>query len=344
MTAMWRLAEWVAARLRRRNGNNPMTPDAAYAVTQPALGVGQASPPPVKLGGLALSLAAVAVVLGGAVFQAREWQQQRQLSTALEQLGSDKIGVRLAGIYALEDQMGAIEVDRAPMLEALTIFVHGQTDHLSAGSDIGVEAQTALRVIGRRDNPMRDFEERIDLSSAYLEGLNLAREEIELAKGDKKEWEVGPYIKKSDFRGANFWRADLARAQFPSVLLDTADFGQANLTSANFTYAHLHWANFEGTRAIGTSFKDAELGGASFVGADVTRADFDGANLDGTAFNGVDLSKAVNLDQHQLNQACGDDKTVLPRGLKINTNCLPYVPSDERPWDHQKHEASAQQS
>ena len=58
--------------------------------------------------------------------------------------------------------------------------------------------------------------------------------------------------------------------------------------------------------------------------------------------NGVDLSKAVNLDQRQLNQACGDGKTVLPRGLTINTKCLPYMAGEPMPWDHSKRTTPAQ--
>ena len=42
-----------------------------------------------------------------------------------------------------------------------------------------------------------------------------------------------------------------------------------------------------------------------------------GAKLSGTNLSGAQLARAVGLTQSQLNQACGDDATVLPRGLRI---------------------------
>ncbi len=51
----------------------------------------------------------------------------QQVSKGVEQLGSDKIVVRLAGVYALEGVMSASEQYHAPVLEALCGFVRETT-------------------------------------------------------------------------------------------------------------------------------------------------------------------------------------------------------------------------
>lgn len=46
-------------------------------------------------------------------------------------------------------------------------------------------------------------------------------------------------------------------------------------------------------------------------------ASFAGATLSGTNLSGAQLARATGLTGGQLNQACGDGSTVLPRGLRI---------------------------
>ncbi|OYX91377.1 MAG: hypothetical protein B7Y78_12300, partial [Caulobacter sp. 35-67-4] len=53
---------------------------------------------------------------------------------------------------------------------------------------------------------------------------------------------------------------------------------------------------------------------AIFHGADLRGADFSGAVL-----GGADLSGARGLDQDQLDEACGDGSTRLPRGLSVRS-------------------------
>ena len=76
------------------------------------------------------------------------------------------------------------------------------------------------------------------------------------------------------------------------------------------------------------NFKDAELQRVVFSGVALPKADFTRARLDGAKFEkgtdlkgakfedarlpGADLSGAVNLEQKQLDKACGDTNTRLP--------------------------------
>jgi uncharacterized protein YjbI with pentapeptide repeats len=67
----------------------------------------------------------------------------------------------------------------------------------------------------------------------------------------------------------------------------------------------------------GASFARADLTNASFVGAYLQGANLSGAKLLGVNFSGAEMDRATGLKQGQLSQACGDDSTLLPRGLSI---------------------------
>ena len=76
--------------------------------------------------------------------------------------------------------------------------------------------------------------------------------------------------------------------------------------------------NAYGARFTGASFAGANLINASFVGAYLQGANFRGAHLAGVNFSGAEMSHAVGLTQGQLAQACGDESTTLPRGLRLH--------------------------
>jgi uncharacterized protein YjbI with pentapeptide repeats len=74
------------------------------------------------------------------------------------------------------------------------------------------------------------------------------------------------------------------------------------------------------------SFQGANLERVPFVLANISRSNFAGANLRGVDFRNAftynanfentDLSGVKNLEQQQLDVACGNEATVLPQGLK----------------------------
>ena len=69
--------------------------------------------------------------------------------------------------------------------------------------------------------------------------------------------------------------------------------------------------------ASAQNFAGADLTHASFVGSFLEGANLSGARLDGTNFSGAELGRARGLTQGQLDRACGDGQTELPRGLRI---------------------------
>jgi uncharacterized protein YjbI with pentapeptide repeats len=190
---------------------------------------------------------------------------------AIEHLGSDKLDVRIGGIYALERIARDSARDHATVIEVLAAFLreHSQDDDANAPAtadalerDPGAvgwprsDLQAALTVIRRRD-PRHDTDP-IDLSRARLRRCDLARANL-----------TGAFLSHADLRGAYLAGADLTSARLVRAQLAGARLPDANLASARLIDADLSHANLAG----------ADLAGADLTGADLTGADLDGATL-----------------------------------------------------------------
>jgi uncharacterized protein YjbI with pentapeptide repeats len=112
---------------------------------------------------------------------------------------------------------------------------------------------------------------------------------------------------KLDLSGTRLRQSDLALSTFDDINLSDADLSIANLFGARFNRTNFSRANLRNAIAVGTYF------GAS---------DFSGADLTGVNFSGANLASAKNLTQAQLNTACGDQSTRLPRGMTL-PRCAP---------------------
>jgi hypothetical protein len=110
-----------------------------------------------------VTLFAGIVALSAAVIAYLQLSQQQQsshellignqVSKGFEQLGqagSDKVVVRLGGIYALEGVMKTSEQYHRPVLEALSAFVRDNTRNVTGDGPPSTDIQAALTVIGRR--------------------------------------------------------------------------------------------------------------------------------------------------------------------------------------------------
>jgi uncharacterized protein YjbI with pentapeptide repeats len=120
----------------------------------------------------------------------------------------------------------------------------------------------------------------------------------------------------------NLFQADLSNLELKSknltgARLRQADFSTAVMNRTSFAGGDLRDVNAYGAVLTGASFARADLTNASFVGAYLQGANFTGAKLSGVNFSGAEMNRAVGLTQGQLNQACGDDSTLIPRGFSI---------------------------
>lgn len=106
----------------------------------------------------------------------------------------------------------------------------------------------------------------------------------------------------ADFTASRFVNAKIAALRAEGVVLRQADFSYAELPAASFAGTTLQRARFHNTAVPNGNFAAAVLEGADFSGARLPGADFE---------------SAIGLTQRQLDGACGDARTRLPRGLRI---------------------------
>jgi uncharacterized protein YjbI with pentapeptide repeats len=159
-----------------------------------------------------------------------------------------------------------------------------------------------------------------DLRGATLVGANLEKAKL-LRAG----------LAGSTATGARFARVEAYRTDFSNMKADDATFESAELQRSNFANARLSNGNFTKADLGRSQFDGAEVGGSRFSLANLARADFRGATFSKpvdfdraffflTRIEGADLAASTGLVQWQIDMACGDDKTVLPAGLKKPAN------------------------
>lgn len=159
-----------------------------------------------------------------------------------------------------------------------------------------------------------------DLSYTDMRDTNLTEAVLEKATLIRA-WFNGARLNK-----ANFARVEAYRSNLQNAVAQGTSFASAELQRAAFNGADLRYANFEKADLSRASFDQAILSGASFAYANLSRADLSEASVEGTVgfdrafmlltrIEGLDLSRATGLDQSQIDIACGDTATRLPKGL-----------------------------
>ena len=220
---------------------------------------------------------------------------------AIEQLGSDKLDVRIGGIYALERVARDSAKDHPTVMEVLTAFIREHSREPWPPPDPGVQVgarstrpdvQAAITVVGRRGRK-HDIQP-MDLGGANLGGANLGGADLSHA-----------YLATAHLDGANLDGANLGGAYL----------GYADLTDADLTGATLGYATLTGAKLDSADLTRANLGGADLTRANlggtelITDANLTGANLDGANLGGVNLTDAR-----------WPEDVPVPGGWKLNTD------------------------
>jgi uncharacterized protein YjbI with pentapeptide repeats len=288
---------------------------------------------------------------------------------AVEQLGSEKLEIRLGGIYTLERLSHESEREYWPIMETLTAYVRERAPwpprEESPGSDEAADQekepelssewtqpakdiQAILTVLGRREEGMRAQEgenQHLDLSgtdlrSTFLVGAHLERAYLIGARLERA------YLRGAHLEGANFGIAHLERAYLGDAHLEGAILDDAHLEETNFIGACLEGASFERAYLKGACLDEAHLEGVNFKLSDLKNAHLDGAflkrahfglaclegahlrgahlenailqgaQLENAHFHGAHLEGVKYLVQEQIDQAFGDENTILPEGLE----------------------------
>ena len=164
----------------------------------------------------------------------RQGQITERLTRAVDQLGHERVDVRLGGIYALERIANDSPRDQAPVAEVLSAFVRGHApwpparkeqppadaplDAARPLREWAPDAQAALTVLGRCERP-RSWARWLDLTNTDLRHALLGEANLQ----------------HTDLTGARLQGADLYRAQ-----LQGAKLVGARLQAAYLVDAQLH--------------------------------------------------------------------------------------------------------
>lgn len=195
--------------------------------------------------GRLLTLGAGLLVAGALIFSAWNftlWRRTFELAgqgqvtdrytKAIEQLGSDKLDVRIGGIYGLERIARDSARDHSTVMEVLAAFIREHSRERwpplpdKPGADAPArttrpDVQAAVTVIGRR-NPRHD-RQPVNLDAADLTGADLTG--ADLTHADLTHADLtGANLTRANLTGKNLTRADFTGADFTGAFLppDTA--------------------------------------------------------------------------------------------------------------------------
>jgi len=277
-------------------------------------------------------------------------QVTERYTKAIEQIGSDKIDVRIGGIYALERIARDSSRDHPTVVEVLTAFIREHSREqwpppqpASTSQPVGSperatrpDVQAAITVVGRR-SVARDGDSQIDLveanlTAANLRGANLVKANLRGAILTRADFGfadlAGANLSGTDLRmtdltatnltgasltGANLWDAFLPGAHLAESHLQRADLTGATLTGADLTAAKLFQARLIRAKLIQTKFPGAMLRGADLTDANLTDADLSGADLSDANLPGAVLVGA-NLHDTDLSGTWFPIEAAIPAG------------------------------
>jgi hypothetical protein len=178
----------------------------------------------------------------------RDSNRTDRYSSAIDQLGSEKLMVRIGGIFALERIAIDSARERGPVMNVLSAFVTNDRPRIFDSGippayPIPLDVVAALQVIGRLPRSKPDVPPNLnsaDLSGADLHGANLRN--AVLSSADMMSANLtGAILKDADLGPAD---SRLVGASLYGATLDRADLSKANLTDAEFTDASVRRTKF----------------------------------------------------------------------------------------------------
>lgn len=222
-------------------------------------------------------------VLGGFFYTVRTYKLSRlgqvtsRYESAIVQLGSENLAVRVGGIYALEQLGHEAPFVRQPIIDLLVSFVHTRSAEL-------VTQQSGQR----RWRSSRSV---------------VVADDIEIAFGVLSRRWPKARIRQVDLDGVS-----LRKVRLRGISLDRATLSGAHLIGVSLVDASLQRASLRGVVLVdsdlsGAKLCHADLRDADMRGAILYETDFKGATLNGCDLRGCELSDANNLTPAQIESA-----------------------------------------
>ncbi|HEV2665995.1 MAG TPA: pentapeptide repeat-containing protein [Blastocatellia bacterium] len=210
---------------------------------------------------------------------AEEGKLTERFSKAVELLGSDKLDIRLGGIYALERIARDSLKDHWTVMEVLTAFVREQSRKEYRGCIPGLSEPSSSIDIIEDDLTLRE-----DIQAA-------------LTVIGRREW---------------------SKVERPHQELNLmqAYLGKVFLYDANLRNANLFKTNLQQSILFRTDLRKAILADAILIGADLNYAKLNGTNLQFALLHRADLRTSTGLSWEQISKAVITDETMLPPELE----------------------------
>ncbi|MBN2355994.1 pentapeptide repeat-containing protein [candidate division KSB1 bacterium] len=227
----------------------------------------------------------------------QDQQVTERFTRAIEQLGSEKLEVRLGAIYALERIAKDSPKDHWTVMEILTAYVRENSKwteekdeewriftkdrNLQRKIDIKakIDIQTIITILGRRSH-IGNEPDRINLSETDLRLYKFIN---------------------SDFTNAVFYKTH---------------FDGAYIKNTRFDNSYFISASFFQTDIINVSMANTQLADAKMNPSFLVSIDFKDAKLTGIDLRGCSLTGAINLTLDQLKIIKEDELTRLPEYLR----------------------------
>jgi hypothetical protein len=274
-------------------------------------------------------------------FAQTEADRQRRIvesfSKAVEQLGSDKLEVRVGAIFALERLSRESPRDYWTIMEVLAAFVRERMRYATVMLRLAERAYFLWLQAGRPEDRSEQFWfeavrlERLEeppTDIAAILTVITRRSNKNRRREDEQAWRFdfgGTYLRKAALSPAHLKKAGLREAHLENANLFEAHLQGAHLRKAHLeggylVLAHLEAAWLDDAHLEGAQLSGAHLEGANFVLAHLEGAKLSGAHLEGANFfeahlEGADLSTAEGLTHDQLVSTYGDGKTRLPQEI-----------------------------
>jgi uncharacterized protein YjbI with pentapeptide repeats len=229
---------------------------------------------------------------------AQEGQITERFTRAIEQLGSDKMEIRLGGIYALERIANDSDKDYWPIIETLTAYVRErapwrepplETPEAAAGQEPAAPDATTTQEPSA-PKPATDIQAVLTV---------LSRRKYNYGQGEVMRLDLSG----TDLRGASLWKTHLEGAYLIGTHLENANLVESNLQEAHLTGAYLRGAHLVRAILNEAYLGNAYLEGAHLAGSHLGMAHLQGAHLEGASIWGARM-KSINLWEAHLEGAC----------------------------------------
>lgn len=249
----------------------------------------------------------------------REGQVTDRFSRAVDQLGSDKLDVRIGGLYALWRIADHSVRDREAVISIMAAYLRTHLpwppqEPSAPAADVSI-------------NAVRPLETRAADAQVALTGLGV------LVEDRHPDW---LNVSLTDLRRADCDGLWLTGVNLDGACLEAASMYQVNLSGASMIATNLRHVELTRSNLRQVRCLEADLRGARLVMADLSEADFSrselreanlgkaiaagavfvGADLRAADLRGCDLSGA-NLREARLDGALASDRTIWPAGFDV---------------------------